>query len=117
VENSKVEQAIRLTLQTVRKLARRAPSAKELRRAKEYACGQLHLGLESTDNQMMWMGEGLTGHDRVINPEKLIRQVEAVTPEEVRAAAALLVHNERINLAVVSPTAEEEQVRAAARFE
>ena len=36
VENSKVEQAIRLTLQTVRKLARRAPSAKELRRAKEY---------------------------------------------------------------------------------
>jgi predicted Zn-dependent peptidase len=117
VENSKVEQAIRLTLQTVRKLARRAPSAKELRRAKEYTCGQIHLSLESTDNQMMWMGEGLTGHDRVINPEKLIRQIDAVTPEEVRAAAALLVHNERINLAVVSPTAELEQIQAAARFD
>jgi predicted Zn-dependent peptidase len=117
VENSKTEQAIRLTLQTVRKLARRAPSAKELRRAKEYTCGQIHLSLESTDNQMMWMGEGLTGHDRVINPEKLIRQIEAVTPEEVRAAAALLVHNEKLNLAVVSPTAEEESIRAAARFE
>ena len=117
VENSKVEQAIRLTLQTVRKLARRAPSAKELRRAKEYTCGQIHLSLESTDNQMMWMGEGLVGHDRVINPEKLIRQIEAVTPEEVQAAAALLVHNEKINLAVVSPTAELEQIEAAAKFD
>lgn len=117
VENSKVEQAIRLTLQTVRKLARRAPSARELRRAKEYTFGQIHLNLESTDNQMMWMGEGLVGHGRVINPDKLIRQIEAVTPEEVRAAAALLVHNERINLAVVSPTAELEQIQSAARFD
>jgi predicted Zn-dependent peptidase len=117
VENSKVEQAIRLSLQTVRKLARRAPSARELRRAKEYTFGQIHLNLESTDNQMMWMGEGLVGHDRVINPDKLIRQIEAVTPEEVRAAAALLVHNERLNLAVVSPTAELEQIQAAARFD
>jgi predicted Zn-dependent peptidase len=117
VENSKVEQAIRLTLQTVRKLARRAPSARELRRAKEYTFGQIHLSLESTDNQMMWMGEGLVCHDRVINPDKLIRQIEAVTPEEVRAAAALLVHNERINLAVVSPTAELEQIKSAARFD
>jgi predicted Zn-dependent peptidase len=117
VENSKTEQAIRLTLQTIRKLARRAPSAKELRRAKEYTFGQIHLSLESTDNQMMWMGEGLVGHDRVINPDKLIRQIETVTPEEVRAAAALLVHNERLNVAVVSPTAELEQIQAASRFD
>jgi len=41
----------------------------------------------------MWLGEGLLGHNRVINPDKLIRQIEAVTPEEVRAAAALLVHD------------------------
>ena len=66
---------------------------------------------------MMWMGEGLTCHDRVINPEKLIRQIEAVTPEEVRAATALLVHNERINLAVVSPSAELAEIERAARFE
>ena len=88
----------------------------ELRRAKEYTYGQIHLNLESTDNQMMWLGEGLLGHNRVINPDKLIRQIEAVTPEEVRAAAALLVHNERINLAVVSPTAELAEVEAAAKF-
>jgi len=116
VENSKTAQAIKLTLQTVRQLARRAPSKRELRRAKEYAFGQIHLSLESTDNQMMWMGEGLLGHHRVINPDKLIRQIEAVTPEEVQAAAALLVHNERINLAVVSPTAELEEIKAAAKF-
>jgi predicted Zn-dependent peptidase len=117
VENSKTTQALKLSLQTVRNLARRAPTLKELRRAKEYTAGQIHLGLESTDNQMMWLGEGLLGHNRVLNPDKLIRQIEAVTPEEVRAAAALLVHNERINVAVVSPTAEVEEIEAAAKFE
>ena len=116
VENSKTVQAIRLSLQTLRKLARRAPSAKELRRAKEYAAGQLHLSLESTDNQMMWLGESLIGHNRVLNPDKLIRQVDAVTADEVQAAAALLVHDERLNIAVVSPTAELAEVEAAAKF-
>ena len=116
VENSKTAQAIRLTLQTVAQLARRAPSARELRRAKEYTYGQIHLNLESTDNQMMWLGEGLLGHNRVINPDKLIRQIELVTVDEIRAAAAILVHDERLNLAVVSPTAELAEVQAAAKF-
>ena len=116
VENSKTAQAIKLTLQTVAQLARRAPGARELRRAKEYTCGQIHLNLESTDNQMMWLGEGLLGHNRVINPDKLIRQIELVTPEEIRAAAAMLVHDERLNVAVVSPTAELAEVEAAAKF-
>jgi predicted Zn-dependent peptidase len=116
VENSKTAQAIKLTLQTVAQLARRAPSARELRRAKEYTCGQIHLNLESTDNQMMWLGEGLLGHNRVINPDKLIHQVEQVTAEEIRAAAKLLVHDERLNVAVVSPTAELAEVEAAAKF-
>jgi predicted Zn-dependent peptidase len=116
VENSKTAQALRLSLQTVAQLARRAPGRRELGRAKEYTCGQIHLGLESTDNQMMWLGENLLGHNRVINPEKLVRQIEAVTAEEVRDAAALLVHDERLNVAVVSPTAELAEIEAAAKF-
>jgi len=52
----------------------------------------------------------------VINPDKLIRQIELVTPEEVRAAAALLVHDERLNVAVVSPTAELAEIEAVAKF-
>jgi len=117
VENSKTVQAIQLTLQTIRKLAERAPNLREVRRAKEYTCGQIHLNLESSDHQMMWLGEGLLGHNRVLNPDKLIQQIEAVTPEEIRAAAALLVHNERLNIAVVSPTAELAEIEAAAKFE
>jgi predicted Zn-dependent peptidase len=116
VENSKTIQAIRLTLQTIRKLARRAPGKKELRRAKEYTYGQMHLSLESTDSQMMWLGETLVGHNRVLNPDKLIQQIEAVTPEEVRAAAELLVHDERLNIAAVSPTVELAEIEEAARF-
>ena len=71
MENSKTAQALRLTLQTIAKLARRTPGAKELRRAKEYTYGQIHLSLESTDNQMMWLGEGLIGHNRVFESRQV----------------------------------------------
>jgi len=64
----------------------------------------------------MWLGEGLLGHDRVINPDKLVRQIEAVTAEEVRAAAGLLVHDERLNVAVVSPTVEQAEIEEVAHF-
>jgi predicted Zn-dependent peptidase len=65
---------------------------------------------------MMWLGETLVGHNRVLNPDKLIQQIEAVTPEEVRAAAELLVHDERLNIACVSPTVELAEIEEAARF-
>ena len=48
--------------------------------------------------------------------DELIRQIELVSAEEIRAAATMLVHDERLNVAVVSPTAELAEVEAAAKF-
>ena len=48
---------IKLVMRELSRLTKTLPTAAELRRARDYVTGQIDLGLESTDNQMMWLGE------------------------------------------------------------
>ena len=61
-------QALRLIVRELRRLREAAPSAAELRRARDYVIGQIDLSLESTDNQMNWLGEQLLGYGRILPP-------------------------------------------------
>jgi predicted Zn-dependent peptidase len=106
VENNKLTKAVALTLRELRKMARKGPTDKELHQAKEYMLGQMHLSLESTTNQMMWMGENVIGYGRVIDPAKVALEIDRVTAREIRAVARDLVADHRLNLAVVSPKAK-----------
>jgi predicted Zn-dependent peptidase len=82
----------------------------ELRRAKDYSIGQMRLGLESTSNQMMWVGEHLLAYGIIQTPREIERQVEAVTPEQVQAAARELFRDNRLNGAVITPSKDERSV-------
>jgi predicted Zn-dependent peptidase len=75
----------------------------ELRRARDYVIGQLDLSLESTDSQMMWLGENLVGHGKVIAPREVKRRIGEVTAAEIRAVARDFFRPENLNLALVSP--------------
>jgi predicted Zn-dependent peptidase len=116
LENGKLGKAVRLTLKAIHSLAEKAPTSHEVRRAKDYTVGQMHLSLESTTNQLMWMGEGLVGHGRILDPQKITEQIEAVSAEEIRSVAAFLASNRRLNAAVVSPVAEAAELREAVRL-
>jgi predicted Zn-dependent peptidase len=61
--------------------------ARELRETKDYLVGQHRLGLESTTSQMMWLGESVLGHGRIVDPDEVALQLTGVTAEEVREAA------------------------------
>jgi predicted Zn-dependent peptidase len=74
-----------------------------LRRARDYIIGQIDLGLESTDNQMNWIGEQFLGYGRVIQPEETRRCLGKVSANEIRAAARDFFQPERLSLALVSP--------------
>lgn len=89
--------------QEIRRFLRRLPSQAELRRARDYLIGQIDLGLESTTNQMMWIGEQILGYGKVIPSTEIKQRLEAVRPPEVRAAAQAFFRPERLNVALVSP--------------
>ena len=71
-------------------LAQNGPAADELARAKRYALGQATLAFEATASHLAWAAETLLHHGRVIDPVEIRREIEAVTAEDVHAAAAAL---------------------------
>ena len=94
---------LRLVVRELRRLAGRPPSAAELARARDYAIGQFDLSLESTENQMNWLGETLLGHGKIIPPAETKNALAAVTPAQIRSVAHDFFRPDRLNLALVSP--------------
>jgi predicted Zn-dependent peptidase len=103
LDTDKLLRALRLILRELRRLRHAAPSAAELRRARDYVIGQIDLGLESADNQMNWLGEQLLGYGKVLPPAYVKRRLRAVTASAIRAAARDFFRPSGLNLALVSP--------------
>ncbi len=116
LDTKRLPRALRLILGELHKAARQAPSDGELRRAKDYAIGQMRLGLESTSNQMMWLGEHLMAYGFITTPDEVERKLEAVTRDDVQAVAAALFRDAHLNAAIITPRKDEAAVREMLAF-
>ena len=108
-----VPQVLKLTLRELGRVREELPSPAEFRRARDYVIGQMDLSLESTENQMMWLGEQLVGFGRIFEPTEIRQRLAQVTPAQIRAVARDFFRLERLNLALVSPL---KTARGFARF-
>jgi predicted Zn-dependent peptidase len=113
LDTGNLTKALRLIVRELRRIREAAPSAAELRRAQDYVIGQIDLSLESTDNQMNWLGEQLLGYGRIFQPAEVKRRIREVSAGEIRAVARDFFRPDRLNLALVSPLKSD---RAAARM-
>ncbi|MGO8925900.1 MAG: M16 family metallopeptidase [Limisphaerales bacterium] len=103
LDTGNLAKTLRLIVRELRRVREAAPSAAELRRAQDYVIGQTDLSLESTDNQMNWVGEQLLGYGRIFRPAEVKRRLREVTAGEIGAVARGFFRPERLNLALVSP--------------
>jgi predicted Zn-dependent peptidase len=103
LDDTNLHKTLKLILKELRRLAAAAPGAAELRRAREYVIGQMDLSLESTDNQMNWVGESLLGYGRILRPAEIKSRLKAVTGAELRAVIADFFQPRNLNLAMISP--------------
>jgi len=117
LDAKRLPKALRLILKELGKVACRAPSADELRRAQDYAIGQMRLGMESTNNQMMWCGEHLLAYGCVHTPDEIERRIAAVTTAQIQETAADIFREHRLNVAVITPSKDEHAVRKLLTFE
>ena len=74
-----------------------------MRRARDYLVGQIDLGLEGTEHQMMWLGEQWLAYGRLVSAAEVKNRLCRVTSAEVKAVARDFFRLERMSLAVVSP--------------
>jgi len=98
-----LEKTLKLAMRELGQLSAKLATSAELRRARDYVIGQIELSLESTDSQMMWLGEQLVGYEKTIPPEEIKQRLGEVTAAEIRAVARDFFRPERLNLALVSP--------------
>src|SRR5258707_613116 len=107
LDTGKLPQAVRLINRELRRFIEEPPSAKELRDARDYLIGQIDLSLESTENQMMWLGDQLIGYGKIIRPAQIKERLGEVTAGQIRAVGREFLRPERMSLALVSPLKSE----------
>ncbi len=107
VDRARAGRALDLIVRELCRLRERAVSTAELRRARDYACGQMLTALESSTARMMWLGEHLLAYGRVVSPKEILQKLEAVTPAAIQEVARAVLRPNRASLAVVSPRGSE----------
>lgn len=103
LETGNLVQVLKLIGRELQRLTQEAPGQAEFRRARDYALGQMDLSLESTESQMLNVGEQALGYGALVAPELTKRRLARVRPADIRAAAREFFRPERLNLALVSP--------------
>jgi predicted Zn-dependent peptidase len=63
----------------------------------------MELGLESTENHMMSLGEQLLGFGRMTEHDAVAARLRAVRPSDIRRTMSDLLRPERLCLALISP--------------
>lgn len=74
----------------------------ELSKTIEGICGQLLLGLESSNSRMIRAGRGTTLGNDLLAPEEIVERYRSVTCEDVKSIAEQILTQEP-TIAVVSP--------------
>ncbi len=77
------DKVVKIILKEFKKLREKKVSAKELSRVKEYLKGSTLLSLESTTNRMIRLASSVLYFDKVIDPEELLKRIDAVTAEDI----------------------------------
>lgn len=101
----RVPEAMKLIVRELARMRRKGVTRPELDRARDYAIGQIRLGLEGSTSQMTWIGEHFMGYGRHVSPEEAIDALASVTPAQVRAVAERYVSERRLSVAMIIPKA------------
>ena len=115
VEPQKSERAIRGILEQLSGLQSTVPE-RELEKARELSKGRMLLRMEDSRSVTMWMGaqEMLTGNVRTV--DEVVERLDGVTTEDIERVATELIHEDKLNLAVVGPYRSDRRFRNLLRL-
>lgn len=109
VETGKTARAVSVILKELAKVKEKLVKEDELRRAKDYFMSQICLGVEDTLDHLLWAGEKLLCANELPDKENTRKQIEAVTPDDIREMARKIFRTNGLNLALIGPVKEKMQ--------
>jgi predicted Zn-dependent peptidase len=103
LDGGKVEKALGLIIKACDRIAEKAPSKSELRRACDYSIGTSRMALERASTQNYRLGTSLLTYGKIAPPDQVYDRLAKVTPEEIRKVASQILTRRTLCLAMVGP--------------
>ena len=111
LDKSRLELAMKVIFDELKKLANKGVAAAELKRAKENIRGRIILSLEDSEALAAWYGKQELDKHEIKTPAEKLKEIAAVTLAEVKAVAADIIKNNKVALAVIGPYKDAEPFR------
>jgi len=111
VDPNRVDEAITVTLQEFLDIesGKKAVSADELKRAKDYSIGSLILGMEDSYSIASVYGMRQLLENEIKTLDQVINDISKVTLDDVKKAASRLIKPEEVRFAIIGPFGEQER--------
>lgn len=103
VQIPKIEEALKVILDELRKIKTHQVSPTELKKAKEYIKGKTILALEDNQIRLDWMLDRVAFCRPVETPEEAFKKIDAVTSADIQKVANDLFNSKRMTLAIIGP--------------
>ncbi len=111
VANDRLTEVLQAVLSEMETLKRELVSPEELKKVKEHMVGMLYLGLESSDDLAEYYGMQEVLRREIKTPQEKEKIIRAVTAEEVREIARKIFVEKNLNLALIGPTKDVEELK------
>lgn len=111
VDSTRVEEGINGILEEMKKIRDEKIPVSELRKAKDYAIGNLYLGLESSDSLARFYGFQEILKEKIKTPEDMEKEIEKITFSDISRVAKEIIINKKLNLAVIGKYKDAERFK------
>jgi predicted Zn-dependent peptidase len=109
VDITRIDEAIKVIVEQFNRMASEEVPTDELEKSRSMVKGRFVLRTESPQGLIMYglNREILEGH--VLEPDELLKKIDAVTAQDVQRVAQDLIAREKLNLAVIGPFEDDER--------
>ena len=116
VDPKKTVEAATALMEELGRLRADGVTEDELRKAKELSKGRLLLRMEDTRSVSGWLGGQEMLNGEIKTPDEVVALVEAVTIEDMRRVAKLVLDEDRLTMALVGPFRSEKKFASLLKF-
>lgn len=103
LDKSRIDLALRVILDELKKVVVYGVNKNELRRAKDFIKGKMALQFEDSENVVSWYVTQEVLTKKLLTPEEKFEKFEKVTQRDIARVARDLFRTSRIHLAIIGP--------------
>lgn len=103
VDNKKINIVIKAILAELNKIKDDLVEKSELEKSKNHICGNMMIGLETSDSLAEFYGQQELFKEKIMNPDQIIKKIKSVTAQDIKKLANEIIENNKLNLAIIGP--------------